>query len=787
MFGQIFWLLGVCGPLFLPWRMAVLWGIVLVGLSLGAVAFFCPKRRLFFLLGLFGILRALLAIENFTHVQLPDQLALKHIPVTACIESSRIHAQTDSVELMVQIHPISAQASTTFRARLYAHHIQNFPLKTGMCRHLIVRLKRMRGQANFGLYNREQGYAFKRVVATGPVIRMLGPAFGSFWWRTVIAPFDQLRKRYQLRLSRMLEPFQHGAIIIRMLTGISSHQDQARMDEQLFVQTGVIHLLAISGLHIGIVFLFLRGLMLLIWSPASRLPGLLGLLGSLSFVALTGFPVSGQRALIMLLVTQYKKWRGQASLSLDSLLLALVWITFIDPFSVYTLGFWLSAMAVASLILMAQGVARYSGFIEKFKLIMLSQINISLSALPILLMRFGSFPVWGFAANLILIPVFSLCVLPASLIGLFLSTIKTSWAQFVFEQLDRIITWCIQWLSWVSHLPAFAWHFRPSLIGCLIAVSAGLLVAVRLPWFIRLFGLVAWFAALVPKIEPIPFGLARIDVLDVGQGLAVLVQTRGRTMLFDTGKRYKNFVDMGRDVINPYLQSRQIDSLDALVISHPDMDHIGGARSVLKAIPVHQIIGSHSVHFYRHPVQRCVAGQSWEWDGVRFQFLAPFKKHKAKSRNNESCLLSIRAKNGQTLMLTGDIEVEAERAILEQAPAKMLKSDVILIPHHGSRTSSSLDFLKAVSPKIGIITAGFQNAYHLPNQKIVKRYENLGIQLFNTANTGGIQFVLGVKGPIQIVGQRRTFPYAYSATCSVYDKLLHWNCIEFRDPGSSPV
>ncbi len=235
---------------------------------------------------------------------------------------------------------------------------------------------------------------------------------------------------------------------------------------------------------------------------------------------------------------------------------------------------------------------------------------------------------------------------------------------------------------------------------------------------------------------------ARVTVLDVGQGLALVVETEGHVLVFDTGPKLNPSFDTGDRVVLPFLATRGRKNIDALVISHGDNDHAGGARSILKAMPVKTIITSEPKLFPEHNTMACFAGQQWAWDGVHFEMLHPTTVM-TKKRNDHSCVLKVTA-GTQSVLLTADIEAKSEHSIIENMPEK-LPATVMLVPHHGSRTSSTLEFIRAINPQIAIIPVGYLNQYGHPKPDIVERYKKENILLLDTVKQGAISFVLNKK------------------------------------------
>jgi competence protein ComEC len=268
----------------------------------------------------------------------------------------------------------------------------------------------------------------------------------------------------------------------------------------------------------------------------------------------------------------------------------------------------------------------------------------------------------------------------------------------------------------------------------MFAVPAVLLLLAPIGMPARGLGIVMLLPLVFTKTQLPKIGHINMTVLDVGQGLAVAVQTATHWLIYDTGPKYNSGTDSGQTVLLPFLRSQQVDKLDTVMISHGDSDHIGGAETLLNSIPTAQVITSVPAQLSAYKPTACMAGQSWLWDEVKFTVLAP--DHVFESDNDNSCVLRIDSKQGSVL-LTGDIEAIAEQQLVSRYGEK-LKANVLLAPHHGSKTSSTLAFLNAVAPDSIIIPAGYLNQFHHPHPDVLSRYQQSKAKIFNTAHSGAI-------------------------------------------------
>jgi competence protein ComEC len=322
-------------------------------------------------------------------------------------------------------------------------------------------------------------------------------------------------------------------------------------------------------------------------------------------------------------------------------------------------------------------------------------------------------------------------------------------------------------VSWSTLAPT-GWTWLLAMLGVLVLMAPP-------AWPSRWLGMLLCLPVLSLSPARPAHGKLWLTQLDVGQGLATVIQTRQHTLIYDTGPRFSKRFDTGQAVVIPFLQKQGIKYVDTLMISHRDNDHIGGAKSVLKLIKVNAILSGEP----GRPAGAiaCIAGQSWTWDGVYFQVLHPQPATSYANRNNGACVLKITEKNGSVL-LTGDIEAETEYSLL-QLKSDFLRADVLIVPHHGSKTSSQTEFIDKVSPQLAIISAGYRNRYRHPSQAIMQRYQQAGIRMFNTAKSGAIRVSFAdnkLEQQAEIVEYRvssKRFWFDQPAASSKARRLLH--------------
>ena len=611
------------------------------------------------------------------------------------------------------------------------------PLRAGEHWRLAVTLQRPAGLLNPHGPDREAQLLARRIGATGTVKagQVLSAVAGG--WR------DELRQR-------LLAVDANGrqAALVALVLGDGG--GLARQDWQTLQATGTVHLLVISGQHIGLVAGLLYGLVagLARWGlwPA-RLPWLpwacgLAMAAALAYGWLAGAGVPVQRACLMLAVVLLWRLRFRHLGAMLPLLLALVAVLLVEPLAGLLPGLWLSFSAVAILIYCFG--ARLGGW-RPWQAWTRAQWVIAIGLLPVLLATGLPVSLSAPLANLLAVPWVSLAVLPLALLGTLLLPLPgfgeaLLWlAGGLLDVLFRVLAVVAGWRpAWVPPaLPLWAW--------ALVGVAA---LLVLLPRGVPMRGLggVMLLALWVPR-EPVAAGQVEVWQLDVGQGLAVLLRTRHHSLLYDAGPA-KGEYDLGERVVLPTLRKLGVGSLDLMLISHAHADHAGGAGAIHRGLPVRRMLGGEALEGLA--LQPCVSGEQWEWDGVRFSL---WRWAEGQSSNDRSCVLLVEAQ-GERLLLAGDMEAGAERSWLAAHGATRI--DWLQSPHHGSRSSSTEAFIRATAPRGVLISRGRNNSFGHPHAQVVERYRRHGLAIHDTAVEGALRLVLGAQGAVEGVrGQRR--------------------------------
>lgn len=656
-------------------------------------------------------------------------------------------------ELVVEETPGHPELSRHIRRIRLNWYARQAPVRAGERWKLTVRLKRPNGFANPFGFDYEAWLFHQRIDATGYVRQKSAnqrqdsqAAVCVHCWRQAIAD----------RIDQLDSNLHHIGLIRALIIG-----DRQRMSAdqwQVLRQTGTSHLLAISGLHIGLVagFVFAgcRGLLLLLFRgrvDSYRWAVLAALLGSGLYASLAGFAVPAQRAWVMVVVLMLALLGQRHVRTSHVFSLALLAVLVADPFAVMSAGFWLSFAAVGVLLWSLSG--RLGG-VSRWRDLLRAQWVVALGLAPLLMLFFQQVPVVGPLANAFAVPWVSFIVVPLVLIGAVLILLHDGLATIVFELADRALALLWACLEPMSNTSLMDWQPVPTSLASyvLAAVAAILLLAPRgLPGKFMLPLLL--LPVLYPVQRAIQPGDLRMTLLDVGQGLAAVVETRSHVLVYDTGANWGDRFIVAESVLVPYLHGQGKQAIDRLIVSHGDNDHAGGVQSLLDEFPVGHILTSVPERIPGGNVSQCRAGQTWVWDDVRFTMIHPGHDG-IYSGNNASCVLRIESGNGSILM-TGDIEKQVERQLLRRV-SEALDVDILIAPHHGSATSSSPEFVGQVSPRIVLFPVGYRNRFGFPRHEVLARYRESGSEIYDTASHGALTVELRAGEPVQVEAYRQT-------------------------------
>lgn len=615
---------------------------------------------------------------------------------------------------------------------------------------LLVRLKQPHGFFNPAGFDYE-GWLFRhRIRATGyvrasPQNRLLDADSGGIH-------VNGIRQFLRSRIAEVLGDSETLGLVLALAIGDRSglHPVQWRA----LTLTGTNHLVAISGLHIGIVsgwVFFLVGRVwplserLALWCPSARAAAVAALAAAVLYAALAGFAVPTQRALIMLAVILGGVFLRRQARPAHSLAVALFLVVVLDPFALLSIGFWLSFGAVGVILYSVGGRLSLSGWSWRWGRI---QWVVAVGLMPLLLLIWGRAVVAAPLVNLVAVPLFSLVIVPLVVLGTVLVEVPGVGPGLLVLG-DWLLSWSMRaldsaagWSGLVSvspELPAWVWLWALMGVALLLAPRG---VPARWLGFLCLLPM-----ALLRPAAPGP-GEIWLTLLDVGQGLSVVVRTRAHTLVYDTGARFSPRFDAATAVLVPYLRAQGISRIDRLILSNGDNDHAGAAAELLAWVPAAEILSGEPrrLSLANRQAAACEAGAEWSWDGVRFRVLHPEKGGNRKG-NDASCVLAV--DNGAArILLPGDIEARVEAKLTNNQGGR-LKADILVVPHHGSDSSSTPGFVAAVDPQFALFATGYRNRYGFPKSSVLQRWRQGGARLFDTAGAGAIGFRVFADGRIE--------------------------------------
>ena len=622
------------------------------------------------------------------------------------------------------------------KVRLNWYHY-DVTVTPGQIWQLSIRLKRPHGFMNPGGFDYE-GWLFQhRIRATGYVInspdnRYTGKTRGQY--------INRIRYFLRHEIRSYFGENSYAGLVIAL--GIGDRSYITPDQRNILNRTGTRHLLAISGLHIGLIAGLVFFLARISWSliglsvfaPATRFASIAATIAAFIYAMLAGLSIPTQRSLIMVTVIMLAVLVNRRYSFSQIICIALLAVVIVDPFAVMAQGMWLSFIAI---IVIGYGMGCRIDNRNLWWRWGRMQYVVAIGLAPVLLLMFKQVSLVGIPANLVAVPWVSLLVVPFVLAGAVLIGAFPTPGGFLLDCAARAIGYLFVFIHWLSNLEMAVWHQAPPSIWIL---PAGILAIIIL---LQPKGMPARWIGLLYLI-PLIFPLKQrpnekeywLSLLDVGEGLSAVIHTRNHTLVYDTGARFSDTFNAGEAALIPYLRNMGVQRINLLVISHGDNDHIGGSTSLLRAYPDTSVLTSVPDEFRNTVVNHCYEGQTWNWDGVEFRVLHPARDWDNLKGNNLSCVLKVSAENGQ-ILLSGDIEKPAEyRMVDDYGP--YLTVNALVVPHHGSKTSSTTRFIDAVSPDLALFSTGYRNRYNFPNEDIIDRYESRGIHIYDTARDGAI-------------------------------------------------
>ena len=633
--------------------------------------------------------------------------------------------------------------------RLLVYWYRDFPLMSvGENWRLELQLKPPWGRVNFQGGDRERWLFAEGIGGLGTVRG--GELLPS---RTLNRYFFQSARSFvREKISLLLDNERMRGVVQAL--AIADRSGMTFADRQLLSSTGTSHLLAISGLHVGLAAVggawLARITMLLApvtvaarWGFSASLAG--ALLAALTYAALAGWGVSTQRAVLMLAVAALTLALNRAVHPARAWVLALAVVLAVDPLAPLGTGSWFSFLAVA--VLLTLFVPR-NGRIAWWKTALLAQAGIMVTMLPVTIYWFQYFSPVSFLANMGAIPWVSLVVVPLILAGVALLPVSMALAGLLLNlagQASSVLFLYLEFLSGLQGpkpiLPA------PGVVTVVLAMLGGmlLLLPAGVPGrWIGLFLLLPLFLPPGPRTER---GSLLLEVLDAGQGTAVLISTEHHTLLYDSGPGDGREQNLVNSVITPALAGLSRHAPEQIVISHGDLDHAGGLASLLKHYPTADLFAN--LHAQPHGIESCRFGLAWRHDGFEFKVLHPSAALPYLG-NDSSCVLSVRG-TGAGVLFPGDISSAIENRLVMSA---LKPHSILLIPHHGSKTSSSPEFISAVRPEASIAPASLGNRFGFPRDVIRQRYIDAGSKFWSTGECGAVRILLTADGNIHAKSAR---------------------------------
>ena len=640
---------------------------------------------------------------------------------------------------------------------------------------LTLRLKQPHGSSNPHGFDFEAWALENNLRAVGYVhnkgknIRLDARADGVFY------RIETWRETVRDKFNATLVNAPYSGVLSALAIGDQSSIPQSQW--QIFTRTGVNHLMSISGLHITMLaslgfaltyWLWRRNVKLTLWLPARKAAALIALLVAFGYALLSGFGVPAQRTVYMVGAIAAALWLNRNFSLTQMLSIALLGVLTPDPWAVLSPGFWLSFGAVALILYVTAHRIGRSHFLHEYLTV---QWAMTIGLIPLLLALFQQVSVVSPIANAFAIPLVSLIVVPLALLGAVLPWDVPLWLAHI------VMDWTMQLLTWLNTLPKAVWtQHAPPAWSIVLGMLGVLWILAPRGFPARWLGIVWLLPMFFNTPEPPAASTLRLVIFDVGQGLAVAAQTQHHALLYDTGPDFSGDADSGNRILIPALRALGISKLDGLILTHDDIDHTGGAASVMQAMPIDWVSSSlpkdHVLLAGLTDFHHCQVGESWQWDGVDFEMLNPDATSYADDKvrdNNRGCVLRISVGN-QHILLTADIEKEAEQQLLAERPDK-LSATLLVAPHHGSKTSSTNEFIAATLPDYTVFTVGYRNRFGHPKQEVVQRYTDSGAELLRSDENGAILVEMNAQN-LQVERYRNTHHRYWTHTAQAQAESL---------------
>ncbi|MFD0323183.1 DNA internalization-related competence protein ComEC/Rec2 [Lysobacter gummosus] len=763
-------LAGTAAALASPWLCP--WGLSAAMLIAAAIAWWRSPRWRVVAIAAFGFALASAHIAYALDLQLPAQWEKREVAISGRIVDLPVH-ETRRTRFEFRVDDDASQPAPLRGGLLRLAWYDDDPrprsvLKAGQRWRFHARVRAPRGLRNPGGADAEKYALMQRLTATGylrnpEISRRLSAAQGLTAWRESIC--DRIAATVRSDGSRFVR-----ALALGDTRGLKDR------DWEVLRADGLTHLIAISGFHVGLVAGFFALLARALWwllpmlgrrVPAVIAASVAAMLGGLLYAAAVGFALPTMRTWLMIAVIAALRIARRPVHGFDALALAAIAVLLADPLALLGAGFWLSFLGVAWLLWCLPGPDA-GGWRERLRGFVSAQGVASLGLLPVCVALFGQASLAGPLANLLAVPWWSLLVVPLALLGTGLESVHAGagefawrWAAACFEPGWPAFSALAESGLALWWLPEARWFALPlALLG-----AFWLLLPRGVPG--KALAVLLWLPLLWPDRRLPGPGEAELVVIDVGQGLSVLVRTARHSLLFDAGPAVRDGFDAGERAVVPALHALGVRRLDQVVVSHGDNDHAGGIKAVLRAFPAPAPfappdIDGEAVQGLR--TRACSAGTAWQWDGVRLRFLHP-PAHFPYLKNESSCVLRIETEHGAAL-LTGDIGEVVERDLVRraaQSPTQTLHAEVVLVAHHGSGGSSDPEFVQATGARHALVSSGHGNRFGHPRADVLERWRRAGAAPRNTADDGALRVGLRAQG-IGVETRRQAHPRVWDAT-----------------------
>lgn len=696
-----------------------------------------------------GFTWVLFYISVFNSWNLPLDLEGKAISVTGYI-SSIPNTADNRISFLFSLEKLQTK-KTHATIKLFLQN-SNLNLRAGDKWKFTVKLKRIHGMMNPGGFDYESWAFQEGIKATGYVVDTTeNQLLESHWYHGFL---NRLRQTLKDKMQAELPESNTSPWIIALALG--EKQNISSENWEVLRNTGTNHLMAIAGLHIGLMSSFIFFIVSACWrritylmflAPAQVAGGFAALIMGILYSALAGFSIPAERTCSMLSIVLITLMLKRIIASWYAWSIALLIVLLLNPLCVLTESFWLSFCSVGLIIYGMSARLNSNNLWWKLGRI---QWVIAIGLIPLSIWLFQQFSLISFVANSIAIPCVGFIIVPLTLSGCLVLIFSAKCGGFILLLADKLLVVLWNILTYLSHLKWADYYLMIPNTWILLAACAGMIMLLLPAGFKGKWFGIFWFLPLIFYQHPAPkSGDIWFSLLDVGQGLSAVIQTHSHVLVFDAGPKLGANYDMGESVVAPFLQSIGTKNIDMLVISHPDNDHIGGAKSLFHYFKILKTKTSTPDRLLPFTSEYCLRGQSWQWDEVTFKFLYPTIDN-LDSDNESSCVLLITNKNQKSILLTGDIEKNAEKFLIANE-GKNLTANILVAPHHGSKTSAVDEFVEDIHPQYVLFPVGYRNRYHFPHASVIEKYQHINATCFRSDVSGALRFSLGesIAFPVQ--------------------------------------